>query len=201
MPMASPRLRPVAAELALRAAAPPSQPPVVVHGDYSISQSVAASMYVGQKLGLGLPDGVSVAKAVQYMNDLADLTSEAGKAALADEGRGIRAFIEGGRFEAWLANIENSIAGPYYFGFAPSYVDFFCLGVFDWAIDDSFLSMLTPKLFNRSIDVYGPYPKLCALLRTLRAQPWYHTERPYPINVNFERLSPAALAAYDSVGD
>lgn len=177
-------------------------PPVIVDGATTISQSVAAAMYVGEKVGFGGGRIPSVPKAVQYMNDLADLNSEALAASLGggDDPSKLRAFVEGGRLAAWLANIEHSIEGPFYFGAKPTYVDFFALNVFDWAVDDAWLHALAPKLAARSVDVYAPCPRLRALLAALRAEPWHaaraHGGKAYPLNVDGERLSKAALAAY-----
>ena len=96
-----------------------------------------------------------------------------------------------------MANIEHSILGPFYFGAAPSYVDYFMLHAFDWAIDDTFLRALAPKLAARGIDVYAPFPKIRRLLATLRSLPSYkQAQHPYPFNVDYERVSPRLVAAY-----
>ena len=119
-------------------------PPVVVDGEVVLSQSIAVAMYVGDKVGLG--DSVpSVYKAVQYMNDINDFSGEATAAALSGA-KTLKVFIEGGRMQAWLANIEHSIQGPFYFGDKASYVDFQLLHAMDISIDDAFLTSLMPTL-------------------------------------------------------
>lgn len=172
-------------------------PPVVVDGDAVVSQSVAVAMHVGDRVGFGGTRIPSIPKAVQYMNDVADFCSEAMAAALSpDAVVKVRAFIEGGRMDAWLSNIEHSISGPYYFGQWPSYVDFHLLHMVDWAIEDAFLIALTPKLEARGISPLSKVPKLRTLLALLRAEPWYGTQHKYPLNVDGERMKPESVAAY-----
>ena len=109
-------------------------PPIVVHGDFRLSQSIAAFLYVGNLLGFN--SNVEPYKAIQYMGDLNDFL---------DEVRDQHAYVDtdhdfesGGeffatRFKAWMGTFERSIAGPFYFGAERSMVDYFCVQVFDWA--------------------------------------------------------------------
>ena len=100
-----------------------------------------------------------------------------------------------------MANIEHSIRGPFYFGEEPTYVDFSLLYTFDWTIDDTWLNALVARAKLSSRDVYAPFPKIRAVLSTLRARPWYDPEydakRTYPLNVDFERVDPATVEAYE----
>ena len=100
-------------------------PPCVVDGDYVVSQSTAASLYLGNKLGLNSMDAFDVAKAVQYMADIID-TFELNVGRKNEDGASLHELLTGGRFGQLMNNIENGIkGGPYYFGSAPSCVDFF----------------------------------------------------------------------------
>ena len=46
-------------------------PPIVIDGDFQISQSVAVTLYVGNKVGLD--KGLNTYKAVQWLSDIVDL--------------------------------------------------------------------------------------------------------------------------------
>ena len=122
-------------------------------GDFTISQSVAANIYVGDKLGLnrGINSARDRAKAVQYMQDASDLVGEFFRFALGAAAAGpthdlsaLKTFVEGGRLTSWLTNIEHSIRGPFYFGTHPTYVDFYLLQNLDW-MDDVALDKLRAK--------------------------------------------------------
>ena len=147
-----------------------------------------------------MPD---IFKAVQYMNDLQDFALETFSNALdfGDDPTSLRAFIEGGRMASFMANIEHSIAGPFYFGDEPSYVDYYLLGKFDWEIDSVCLTPLTAKLAEKGFDLYAKAPKIRKILDALRSTPAYSTEHPYPLTLptfgpRRTMVSPALVAAY-----
>ena len=154
-------------------------PPVVLdhsNGEH-ISQSVAATIYLGQKLGFGEGVGDNVAKAVQYLNDLQDLNSECAAIEYLDRAAKWPDFIEGGRLDAWLGNVERSIRGPFYFGEQRTYVDFYLVQVFDWHAIRLFepLPAAAAKLAN--------YPKINAILSAVRSLESYQrrTEPTLPL--------------------
>ena len=111
-------------------------PPVVVDGDYVLSQSTATCLYLGKKLGL-TPPGFDEFKASQFCSDIVD-TFEGGLGKNNEDGPTLKQYVEGPRFAAQMSNIERSIVGPYYFGAAPSAVDFFLLQHLDWRQDSIF---------------------------------------------------------------
>lgn len=82
-------------------------PPVLVDGDYAISQSVSACLYLGHKLGLE-PPGYDEFKAMQYCLDMVD-TFERGLGASNEHGPTLKAFVEGPRWNSLLSNVERSI--------------------------------------------------------------------------------------------
>ena len=104
-------------------------------GEMKIGQSIAMAQYVGRKFGFS--EGLDADKALQYMLDLEDLNTEFGKAKAAGMGE-FKKFLDtdpcgdrvSGRFGMWLSNIERSIAGPFYFGAKPTYVDFQMMSMF-----------------------------------------------------------------------
>jgi len=151
-------------------------PPVVKDGDFIVSQSVAATVHLGQKLGFdrGVP---SLAKSLQYLNDLQDLTVEFSKAISAltgdsDDAKPLADFVTGGRLEAWLTTLESSITAPFYFGPSVSYVDFYFLQTLDWLATSAF-DPLRPV----AGDVFAPFAKVVALHAAMRALPSYQTTR------------------------
>ena len=143
-------------------------PPIVVDGEYQISQSTAVTTYVGQKSGLGA--GVDQFKAAQYLADIVDLfeggigkNSGAGGAAL-------KIYLEGdgsekpSRFTKQATNLSRGIKGPYFFGDSPSYVDFFLCQHMDWQ-DEMCLRRLREEI---QLDCFGPYPKIKAVAEGIR---------------------------------
>ena len=105
-------------------------PPVIVDGDTIISQSTAATAYLGNKLGL-TPPGFDQFKAMQFMADIVD-TFEGNLGKHNEQGPALKKFLEGDRFKALMGNLERGIVGPYYFGAEPSCVDFFLAAHMDW---------------------------------------------------------------------
>lgn len=131
----------------------------VVDGDKVIGQSIAMSTYIGKKVGLNA--GVDEDKALQFMLDLEDVWTEYGKAATAGL-PALKTFLQGapseddrssGRFALWLAHLEASIQGPFYFGEQMSYVDFQMASVMDLLcarslnkLQEKTGDLLTPKV-------------------------------------------------------
>ena len=112
-------------------------PPVVQDGDVTVSQSGACTMYIGEKLGLsaGVPNA---AVAMQHLCDIGDWVVECGNAfsaikELAPEEavQSLRAFAQK-RFVQWVAVLEQSIVGPFYYGAEATYVDYFLVSSVDW---------------------------------------------------------------------
>jgi len=142
-------------------------PPVVVDGDYAISQSVACALYIGKRVGL-TPKGYDEFKAVQYMNDIVD-TFDNGFAKNNEDGPTLKKFLTGERWPKLMGNIERAIKGPYYFGAQPCCVDFFLCHVIDWRNVGTFdrLSKQT------GVDYWAPYPKVATACAAIRAFPAY----------------------------
>ena len=86
-------------------------PPVVVDGDYVVSQSIAATLYVGKKL-LMCKDYDDF-KAIQFCGDIVD-TFEGGVGKNNEDGKILKVFLEGPRFARLMGNVERGIKGPYY---------------------------------------------------------------------------------------
>jgi glutathione S-transferase len=176
-------------------------PPVVVDGDYKISQSTAIAMYVGKKCGL--TKGMDEDKALQILADLID-TFENGIGAAADKGgSALKQFFEDGkpsRFAKLMGNIERNIQGPYFFGASLTVPDFVLAALTDWQDFTKLevrihghepsggerrraLSLLTPLLLfscgeqrlkkEKGFDPWSGYPKAAAVVAAVRALPSY----------------------------
>lgn len=68
-----------------------------------------------------------------------------------------------------MAQLERSIAGPFYFGSKPSPVDFFLCNEVDMA-QCVVLNALKAKT---GVDVFAPYPKVQAVVAGIRSLPSY----------------------------
>ena len=143
-------------------------PPIVVDGDYKVSQSVACSLYVGKRTGL-IPKKFDECLAVQFMGDIVD-TFENNLGKNNEQGPTLKKFLTGERWPKLLANIERAIVGPYYFGDEPSCVDFFLLGHVDWRNTGMFDRLMKEKGLG---DWLAACPKIKALTAALRAAPGY----------------------------
>ncbi|KAL3912522.1 MAG: hypothetical protein SGPRY_008311 [Prymnesium sp.] len=145
-------------------------PPMVVDKGRGviISQSVAATLYLGEQLGFDRAVQI-MPKAVQYMVDASDLLSQtpiadppitepsnSDVAALVD-------FHDSGRFNAWMGNLERSIKGPYYFGDSISYVDFYLTMVMMW------LRQVVYDRIPGAEHVYDPYTKVLGVVEAVQA--------------------------------
>jgi len=142
-------------------------PPVIVDGEYIISQSIATCLYLGNKLGL-TPAGYDAFKAYQFCADCVD-TFENGLGKNNEDGPTLKRYVEGDRWAALMGNIERSIVGPYYFGAEPSAVDFFLLQHLDWRAT----SLFVPLKEKFGIDLLAPYPKIAAVQAALQASDAY----------------------------
>jgi glutathione S-transferase len=143
-------------------------PPVLRDGGLRISQSGACVMYVGEKLGLhrGVPQA---AVAMKHMSDVADMLVECDRAFSGAKdlpplgaAEALRAFTSG-RFSQWVAVINASIAGPYYFGPDPTYVDFFLANAVDWL----------QAAWFKGLPVWDTSPKVVAVAQSIRDLPSY----------------------------
>jgi len=71
-----------------------------------------------------------------------------------------------GRFGLWMANIERSIAGKFYFGEKPSYADFHLAMI---------LNMMQKKALNALIaktgDCFAKYPKAAGIVTAIYSLP------------------------------
>jgi hypothetical protein len=142
-------------------------PPVLVDGEYVISQSVASCLYLGNKLGL-VPPGYDVFKAAQFCADIVD-TFEGGLGSLNEDGPALHSYVTGSRWASQMSNIDRSIVGPYYFGAEPSAVDFFLLQHLDWRT----ASLFAPLHERCGIDLLEPYTKIAGVQAALHATDSY----------------------------
>jgi len=141
-------------------------PPIVVDGDFVLSQSVATAMYIGKKCDL-TPPGFQEFKAVQYMLDIVDVF-ENGFGKNNEQGPTLKKYLEGERWPKLMGNLERGIQGPFYFGAEPSCVDFFLLGHLDWR-EPTF-----EKLRERfQVDPIAAFPKVSAIGAELRKAKGY----------------------------
>jgi len=136
-------------------------PPIVVDGDFVVSQSIASCLYLGKKLGLSPANEF---KGTQYMLDIID-TFEGNLGKNNEQGPALKAFIEGSRFKALMGSIERGIKGPFYFGSEPCCVDFFLAAHLDWRTNQVF-GPLKAKL---GVDALAAFPKMVGILETLSA--------------------------------
>jgi glutathione S-transferase len=139
-------------------------PPVVVDGDLTISQSTACAVYIGQKCNLVPPEGVNVAKAFQFIGDIVDFYENGLGAARGKGGAELKKFLEGDRFRAFASHLERSIQGPFYFGDAPCYVDFFLCASHDWACG----TCLDRLKAEKDVDVFAPFVKINGVIDGIR---------------------------------
>lgn len=142
-------------------------PPVVVDGDYMVSQSTASCLYLGKKLGL-TPVAYDDFKAMQFCVDIVD-AFEGNLGKKNEDGPTLKEFLSGSRWSSLMSNIERSIQGPFYFGEEPSAVDFFLLQHLDWRG----VSMFVPLKEKYGVDVLAPYPKMAGVQAKLQAADGY----------------------------
>ena len=138
-------------------------PPLVIDGDEHISQSTAVCMHVGNKCGLNV--GITnPAKAVQHLSDIVDLFENGVGGALSKGGAQLKLYLEGDRLPKLLGNMNRSIKGPFFFGDAPTYVDFFLCQHVDW-LDYTLLNRLKSE---KNVDVFSSYTNITGVLEGIR---------------------------------
>jgi len=145
-------------------------PPVVVDGDYKISQSTATAMYVGKKAGL--TKGMDEDKALQILADLIDTFENGIGTAAGKGGASLKQFFEDGepsRFAKLMGNIERNIQGPYFFGASLTVPDFVLAAMTDWQD----LTMLERLKKEKGFDPWSSYPKAAAVVAAVRSLPSY----------------------------
>jgi len=142
-------------------------PPVVEDGDYIISQSTAATMYLGKKLGL-TPPGYDDFKTMQHMADIVDLF-EGNLGKNNEHGPTLKKFLEGDRFKQLMTNLESGIKGPYYYGDQPCAADFFLGAHMDWRMANVF----DPLNAKYGVEPLAPYKKIVGLHDALKATDGY----------------------------
>ena len=149
-------------------------PPIIIDGDLTLSQSTATHQYLGKKFGLtsGIDSPGREALALQYMSDMNDLHSElvqkamAGRLATPPDVAALQEYITGSRYKAFLAAINRAIAGPFFFGAEPTYVDYYADGVVTMC-HEKFLGPLVPKSGD-TLETHAP--KLMAIVSAIRAR-------------------------------
>lgn len=120
--------------------------PIVVDGDMRIAQSVAATAYLGERLGFA--EAVThTAKGVQLLLDMRDFVGEIKFPMTVLHGvpysekyhiggdlaaTRLEAKVASGRYDLWMSYLNDSIAGPYFFGESPTYVDFYLESMLVW---------------------------------------------------------------------
>ena len=136
-------------------------PPIVVDGDFVISQSTACALYVGEKCGLAAPNTF---KCSQHLSDIVDFY-ELGLAAAQNKGGGeLKQFIEGERITKLLGNLERGVQGPFYYGDKPTVTDFFLTAQTDWA-EETLLNRLKKE---KGVDIFAAFPKFYGVVKGIR---------------------------------
>ena len=143
-------------------------PPIVVDGDFQISQSTAVTLYIGNKVGLN--EGLNQSKAVQWLGDIVD-AFEGGLAKTIAEGpAALKKYLEGegdgkpSRFAKQMNNLSRAIKGPFFAGEKPTLVDFFLCQHVDWQ-DALTLNRLRE---DTGVDIFAPYPKIVSVYEGIR---------------------------------
>lgn len=138
-------------------------PPLIIAGDDHVTQSTAVCMHVGNMVGLNV--GITnPAKAVQHLGDIVDLFESGIAGALNKGGAELKLYLEGDRLPKLLGNMDRSIKGPFYFGDAPTYVDFFLCQHVDW-IDCQLLNRLKAE---KNVDVFSSYTNITGVVEGIR---------------------------------
>ena len=136
-------------------------PPIVLDGDFMISQSTACSLYVGEKCGLAAPN---TAKCLQHLGDIVDFF-ELGIGSNKDKGGAeLKKFIEGERITKLLNNLERGVTGPFYYGDKPTVTDFFLCQHVDWC-EATLLNRLKDE---KGVDIFAAFPKLYGVANGIR---------------------------------
>lgn len=143
-------------------------PPVIVDGEKHLSQQIACTAYLGDKLLTDKSADFDPHRNIQFMLDVVDL-SENGIGKSNEDGPTLNKYLNGDRFKAMAGNIERSIKGPYYFGDKPAGADFFLLAHMDWRC----CGVFDPIKAKYGEDHLAQFPKICNLLDLLRSTSAY----------------------------
>lgn len=170
-------------------------PPIVVDNGVVLSQRIPICVHIGRRCGFTPPE-VDEVKALQYMHDILDLFERGLEHAASIGGAaGLLSFLRGdtstssaagvadpdacsassaaaiptpSRFRALAGTIERQIKGPFYFGTAPTYVDFFLVQCLDragaWALDRLVEAMGVP-------DFFAPFTKIRTIAARIHTLP------------------------------
>lgn len=152
-------------------------PPVVKDGDYIVSQSTAATMYVAKKCGL-TPEGYDEYKTMQHIADIVDVfEGNLGKSN--EDGPTLKKFLHGDRWKQLMTNLENGIKGPFYFGDKPCAADFFLAA----HLDGRNKGVFDPLKERHGEDHTSAYPKVVGVLAALsKHETWANPKGPRPTN-------------------
>ena len=141
-------------------------PPIMVHGNFRLSQSVACMLYIGRLAGL--LEGIDQHIMVQYIMDIQDLFQSLAMAIMKGP-TALKVHLEGSeqgqaRFSKQMNHIERCINGPFFFSNL-SVPDFYlCAAV------DNYEFRLINKLHQMTgKNIWKPYPKFNGVVMTIRA--------------------------------
>eukprot|EP00943_MAST-04B_sp_MAST-4B-sp1_P003450 g3450.t1 len=143
-------------------------PPIVVDGDFQISQSVAVVLYVGNKVGLD--KGLNRYKATQWLLDIIDLFENGLGGSINKGGAALKVYLEGAgdgqpsRFAKQIGNLNRAIKGPFFMGEEPTLVDFFLCQHVDWQ-QATCLNRLQKQT---NVDIFAPYPNVVSVYGGIR---------------------------------
>jgi len=141
-------------------------PPVLVDGETTISQQVAATIYAAQKCGYRHD-----AKVMQFCLDIIDIF-EGGWGKNNEQGPALKAWAEGDRCKNIMSNLERGIKGPYFMGDELSAADFLLLAHLDWRGSTIF----APLKEKYGVDIMKDYPKMAAIQAQLQAHQTYNKD-------------------------
>ena len=143
-------------------------PPMIVDNEFRVSQSTAATLYIGNKVGLN--DGLDTYKAVQWLSDIVDLFEGGLGKSIQGGGAALKVYLEGkgdgnpSRFAKQMANLNRAIKGPFFTGDKPTLVDFFLCQHVDWN-QERCLNRLQKQT---NTDVFAPYPNVVSVYEGIR---------------------------------
>ena len=143
-------------------------PPIIVDNEFTISQSTAATLYIGNKVGLN--DGLDTYKAVQWLSDIVDLFEGGLGKSIDAGGAALKVYLEGkgdgnpSRFAKQISNLNRAIKGPFFTGETPTLVDFFLCQHVDWR-QETCLNRLQKQT---NVDVFAPYPNVVSVYEGIR---------------------------------
>eukprot|EP00912_Choanoflagellata_sp_UC4_P001085 UC4_evm1s670 len=143
-------------------------PPIIVDNEFTISQSTAAALYIGEKVGLD--NGLNRHKAVQWLSDIVDIFEGGVGKSIGAGGAALKVFLEGNgdgkpsRFAKQMGNLNRAIKGPFFTGDKPTLVDFFLCQHVDWC-QATCLNRLQKQT---NIDVFAPFQNVVSVYEGIR---------------------------------